>query len=352
MSYDDLLDEANSEELTPIVAALDNVCNTSYVPDNVNWHNLRMLHVKQIMQQPAVLKPSFTAVAQPWWRPLTRKAVVIPVIALLFFAASAFTFAATPLLQNVLLGNNTDPVNPIKYSTLGDLSLSQKIGKVTITLQKGYIDNNQLVFGVVASPADEGTSLTNDALTTQSGTVLSGSGDSIGEKSGQTLAQSFFYDNNGIAGNPSSLNLTLKMNLVENGKTTNTTLGTATFNFTLPYHQGEVVTPNLSATSQGKTLTLAKVSISKVETQIYFTGGPLYTKQDRLKDEASKQSHYPQSDLQVAGSSAHSFNFDSTSGTADGTFIFQYSHDFSQSHGPWTITITQGTYKWVFHFDA
>lgn len=341
MSYDDLLDEATREELTPIVAALDNVCNTSYVPDDVNWHNLRMLHVKQIMQQPAVQKPSFTAVAQPWWRPLTRKAIVIPVIVVFFFAASAFTFAVTPLLQNVLLSNNTDPVNPIKYSTLGDLSLSQKIGNVTITLQKGYTDSNQLVFGVVASPVDSGMMLNNDVLTTQSGTVLSGSGNSIGEKSGQTLAQSFFYANNGITGNPSSLNLTLKMNLVENGKTTNTTLGTATFNFALPYHQGEVVTPNIQETSQGKTLTLKKASISKVETQISFAG-PLYT----------KQSQYPQSNLQIAGST-HSFNFDSTNETgADGTFIFNFNHDFSQNHGPWTITITQGTYKWVFHFDA
>ena len=336
-TYDDLLDTAADQKLMHVVEELDNLGNTPSVPNSVNWQNLRMRYVQHSFRRSKVMP--FREQTQSWWFSLTRKAVLVPLIAALLIVTTTTAFAATPLLQTLLQGGSYNTKDSIQYSTFGDIQLSQKAGNATVRLEKGYAEDHNIVLGVTATPVDDNSMLNNPQLTAADGTDLSSSGQLLGSVENHTLAQSMTFSDANVTGTPASLNLTLKMDLVQNGNAK-----TVVFHFQLPYHQGEIVAPHQQATSQSQVITLEKVTIGKTQTAIEFSG--LDAKS------ASKWPVMPQIDVQTS-STNHVTGFNTAGLDTNGMFVYHLNNDLSHYHGPWTITITKGnTYKWVFHLNV
>ncbi|EFH87724.1 hypothetical protein [Ktedonobacter racemifer] len=339
-TYNDLLETAADQKLMHVVEELDNLGNTPPVPNNVNWQNLRMRYVQHSFQKPTVVP--FREQTRSWWFALTRKAILVPLIAALLIVTTASAFAATPLLQSLLQGGSYNTKDAIQYSTFGDIQLSQKVGNATVRLEKGYAEDHNIVLGVTATPVNDSAMLNNPHLTTANGTDLSSSGQLLGDIENHILAQSMTFSDANVVGTPASLNLTLKMDLVQNGSTQ-----TVTFHFQLPYHQGEVVAPHQQAISQSQTITLEKATIGKTQTTIEFSG----LNEISVKSAAGKPVT-PQIDMQTSNTN-HITTFDYAGNNESGKFVFRFNSDLSHYHGPWTIIVTKGnTYKWIFHLNV
>jgi hypothetical protein len=333
-THTDLLN--NDPSLQQIIADLDHLGNTPTTPPaTVNWQNLRIRYARHKLQQSSTLPSQHL----PWRYSLLRKTVLIPLITVLFLATTAFAFAATPLLQTVFQQGSASTQNPIQYSTLGDVNLSQKIGNTTVTLEKGYAEDQNIVLGITANPVTGDSMIDNPSLTTDTGTNLSSSGVLEGDVQNHILAQSMTFSDAPISGSPASLNLSLKIDLIQNGVTT-----PLTFHFQLPYHRGEIVAPQLQATSHGNSITLQKVTIGKTQTSVEFSS---------LTTAPSTSGHRitPQIDIQTSNTN-HIKTFDYAGSSNDGNFVFRFDNDLSHYHGPWTITVTRGSDTWVFHINV
>ncbi|GHO53383.1 hypothetical protein [Ktedonobacter robiniae] len=339
-TYNDLLETAADQRLMHVVEELDSLSNTSPVPNNVNWQNLRMRYAQHSFQKPTVVP--FREQTQSWWFTLTRKAILVPLIAALLIVTTASAFAATPLLQTLLQGGSYNAKDSIKYSTFGDIQLSQKIGNATVRLEKGYAEDHNIVLGVTVTPVDDNSILNNPRLTTADGTDLSSSGQLLGDVENHILAQSMTFSDANVTGAPASLNLILKMDLVQNGSRQ-----TVVFHFQLPYHQGEIVAPHQQETSQGQVITLEKATIGKTQTTIEFSG-----LNEISVTSAVGKPVTPQIDMQTS-SANHITTFDYAGNNESGKFVFRFNSDLSHYHGPWTIIVTKGnTYKWTFHINV
>jgi hypothetical protein len=84
-------------------------------------------------------------------------------------------------------------------------------------------------------------------------------------------ATSTMYDASSITGAPQRLDLTLEVTLTNGGN--------AAFDFSLPFHPGQILTPQITSTSKGATLTLEKVLLAPSGSLITIKGlddpGPL-----------------------------------------------------------------------------
>ena len=88
--------------------------------------------------------------------------------------------------------------------------------------------------------------------------------------------------------------------------------------------------------SHGKPATLERVSIAQSSTRIAVLG----------PDEKAALS----ATLQTAGKAANSLEDISFATDEPGAWSFIYDGDLTKDAGPWTFTIKQGIYTWVFHF--
>jgi hypothetical protein len=204
-------------------------------------------------------------------------------------------------------------------------------------LQDGYADASQIILGYTVSPANAFDIVGIPDLSTQQGVELIPDNSLTMASSGNTEGASFHFSGSRITGNPSILELRLKISM--SSKTSPghfKKLGIATFDFTLPFHPGKVLTPGQQVTSHGKTATLDHVSIAQSSTRIAVLG---------LDEKAALSAT-----LQPAGKTANSPEDISFATDEPGAWSFIYDGDLSQDPGSWTFTIKQGIYTWVFHF--
>ena len=118
--------------------------------------------------------------------------------------------------------------------------------------------------------------------------------------------------------------------------------GPVTFNFTLEYHGGLVVTPHQTVTVNARSVTLERVRISPSETILEgTTKGPV------------PSASYDTFTLNAAGRSTDSpassgFGF----GGESTPFSIEYDEGLLGQHGTWTFEISGLEGYWMFHFSV
>ena len=339
-TYSDLLCNESDPAFIQLIRELDSICSSPQLPASVNWPAVRAMHVEQTARKRATMLPFYTP-ARPGY-PFFRRAVFVPVLIGLVLVTAAFTFVLTPLmspLMSFVLSLQPSGQSLMANQLFVDINQSQTVGGKTVTLQDGYADASQIILGYTVSPAKAFSILGVPSLSTQQGVELI-------PDNGLTMASrenadgtSVHFSSSKITGNPSTLELRLELLISE--RTTlpgpYKELGTAVFNFTLPFHPGKVLTPGLQVTSHGKTATLDYVSIAQSSTHIAVLG----------LDENTALS----ATLQPAGKAANSLaDISFATDEPDAwSFIYIYGSDLSHDPGTWTFTVNQGIYTWVFH---
>lgn len=339
--YADLLPDEADPRLLQLVQDLESVCSAPPLPARLHWMEVRIMHNEQTFEKRAGILPFRPRAHQRL--PLMRKAVLVPVLAALVLVTAAFTFTLTPLMRN-LLSLEPSGQGLINSNLFVELHQSQTIDGLTFTLEEGYADSDQIILSYTVSPIKKHNNLLTANLSTQDGVqlpVLSGSG----ETDKYALGNAWFFDSSRIAGDPKTLPFQLKIQIgpvpTDTGISSKI-LGTVTFNFTLPFHPGKILTPGLQATSHGKTITLERVVVSRSATRLVVKG----LVQDPSKKDAALLT------LQVPGARNYRGYPDLSQFEANGsgTSWYVYFDDFSHNQGTWTLTIKQGIYTWVFHF--
>jgi hypothetical protein len=333
-AYYDLLHNETDPAFIQLVQELDSICSAPQPPASVNWPAVRAIHTEQTTRKRAIVLP-FRTSARPWYL-FFRKATLVPVFIGLVLVTAAFTFTLTPLM-NFLLSLQPSGQKLISGHLFVDINQSQTIDGKTVTLQDGYADASQIILGYTISPAKAFDIVGIPDLSTQQGVELIPDNTLTMASSENTAGASFHFSSSRIAGNPNILKLRLKISM--SSKTSPghfKKLGIATFDFTLPFHPGKVLTPGQQVTSHGKAATLAYVSIAQSSTRIAVLG-----LDEKLALSAT---------LQPAGKATNSLENISFATDEPGAWSFIYDSDLSQDPGPWVFTVKQGIHTWVFHF--
>ncbi len=333
-TYNDLLHNETDPAFIQLVQELDSIGSAPQPPASVNWPAVRAMHTEQTARKRATVLPFRTSTRL--WHLLFKKTAFVPVLIGLVLVTAAFTFTLTPLM-NFLLSLQPSGQRLVSSHLFVDINQSQTVDGKTVTLQDGYADASQIILGYTFSPAHAFDIVGIPDLSTQQGVELIPDNTLTMASSENTEGASFHFSSSRITGNPSILELRLK--ILINSKTSPghfKKLGIATFDFTLPFHPGKVLTPGQQVTSHGKAATLDYVSIAQSSTRIAVLG---------LDEKAALSAT-----LQPAGKAANSLEDISFATDEPGAWSFIYDSDLSQDPGPWTFTVKQGIYTWVFHF--
>ena len=338
-TYADLLPNETDPKLLQLVQDLEGICSAPQPPARLHWMEVRVMHSEQAFEKRARILPFRIRTHQRL--PLMRKAVLAPVLVALVLVTAAFTFTLTPLMRS-LLSLEPSGQGLLKSNLFVDLHQSQTVDGLTFTLEEGYADSDLIILGYTVSPVKKPNNLLTADLSTPNGIqlpVVEGGG----EADKDALGNAWFFDSSRIAGDPKTLHFQLKIQIgpapTDSGLSSKI-LGTVTFNFTLPFHPGTMLTPGLQAASHGKTVILEGVMVSRSATRFVVKG----LVQDLSKKSAALLT------LQVPGAKGYREYPDLDQFEADESETSWYFDDFSHNQGTWTLTIKQGIYTWVFHF--
>lgn len=333
-TYSDLLCNESDPAFIQLIQELDSICSSPQPPASVNWPAVRAMHTEQTARKRATILPFYTP-ARPGY-PLFGRAVFVPVLIGLVLVTAAFTLTLTPLMS-FLLSLQPSGQRLISNQLFVDINQSQTVDGETVTLQDGYADASQIILGYTISPAKGFSMFGIPDLSTQQGVELIPDNGWTAASRGNADGISVHFSSSKITGNPSTLELRLNLLISETTSPAHVEqLGTAVFNFTLPFHSGKVLTPRQQVTSHGKTATLDYVSIAQSATHIAVLG---------LDENAALSAT-----LQPAGKAANSLEQISFATDEPDAWSFTYDSDLSHDPGAWTFTVKQGIYTWVFHF--
>lgn len=118
--------------------------------------------------------------------------------------------------------------------------------------------------------------------------------------------------------------------------------GSATFDFTLEYHRGLVVTPHQTVTMKALSVTLERVRISPSETILEGTTKGTLPNSPQNTFTLNAAGRSPDS----LASSSFGFGGDST------PFSLEYDDGLLGQHGTWTLEIAGPEGSWEFHFSV
>jgi hypothetical protein len=231
---------------------------------------------------------------------------------------------------------------------LTDLLQSRKIDTYVLVLERAYLDMNQLVitYRVFSQSTGQQTLADLDTvITTSQGQSFGQSGGAY-EQGGPQVVQ---FSTPPVPAQTRALQLQVEVNgfrledLARAGTPPAPQLtavhGSATFDFTLEYHGGLVVTPHQTVTVNARSVTLERVKISPSETIIEGT----------TKGTLPPVQYYTFS-LNAAGRSPDptfsGFGF----GGDSNPFSIGYYDGLLGQHGTWTFEISGLDGFWVFHF--
>lgn len=229
-----------------------------------------------------------------------------------------------------------------------DLLQSRKMGTYIIELERAYLDMNQLLITYRVFSQSTGRQTPADLMDIRVSTsqglsfqYTSGMNSEVAQFSSPTVpagtrtlqfqvevkALSFSLLQLPPAGTPQP-----QPSVVQ---------GSATFDFTLSYHNGVVVTPHQTVTVNGSSVNLERVSISPSETIIEGTTKGTFP---NLPDDYTFL-------LDAAGHSS-SPTFSGFGGDSN-PFSIGYDDGLLGQHGTWTFKISSASVQegsWVFHF--
>ena len=281
---DDVLDPT----LAPYAQRLEKIYNDREIPATLNWQDIRVRHTEATLSGRRV-----TALRRVRVRSMSRVsprvALIMAALAIVLMAGGVAATLFSPLLTHDLQsfgGTNSVLMN----REFVKLNQSKIIDGFTMKLETGYIDANRAVLGYsITMPTQfqhdgHWWAFGLDSLQTASGLALPDTS-SAGTRAGTNVIS---YDAGVIQGNPATLKLHAE---VAFGCDTNTDAqghedycsqeGTRisndlhwTFDFTLPFHHGQVINVHQSATDHGLTATLDRVVLTDSETRVYLSGLP------------------------------------------------------------------------------
>jgi hypothetical protein len=295
----------------------------------------------------------------PRWVAAHRVASIVLAAFLAIGLMAGSVYAVRTLLDQVI---NSDPGT--KQADLEQqfvpVKQSQTIGGFTVTVEKAYADANRVVIAVtVKKPAGHiyNSAFPDFTLTINQGVKLpQNSGSGYGNRNGDD-AYVDSYDGAAITGNPKTLSLHLELNAIyvaqQDGDNSTfrsyTVAGSASFDFSVPFHAGRVASLHQSSTVGGSTLTLERVVVSLSETRVYLQVGM----PDQQQSQDGKGSMPLITHLSVGGwDSDHSQGAISEWRTPDGLTEISYGVSLFDQHGPWTLTVQASSDgpSWTFHF--
>lgn len=314
-------------------------------------------------------KPARRRFQPPRWVAAHRVASIALAAFLAVGLMAGSVYAVTSLLDQVI-GYDPGAKQVNLDNQFVAVNQSQTIGGFTITLNKAYADANRVIIaGTVKKPSDHTYNNASPiaALTTNQGAPLPGlNGVGYGNRSGgDAFVDS--YDGAAITGNPKTLRLHLEISGLDVAQQdgddstiqTYTVSGSASFDFSVPFHAGRVANLHQSLTVGGGTVTLERVVVTLSETRVYLLGTP--------PDPAElKNSIAPAPDL-IAHLSVGGWDSDHSDGAIiqweapNGLIVFSYQDSLFDQHGTWTLTVqTSGSAQpsetpftggpWTFHF--
>jgi hypothetical protein len=238
------------------------------------------------------------------------------------------------------------------HRQLTDLRQSRTIGTYVIELERAYLDMNQLLIIYRVFPQSPGrqipASLTDALATTSQGLAFQFSG-GAGSANGLNVVQ---FSTPALPASTRILHFQVEVKALrtilqhpplEGIPPSQPTVvrGSATFDFSLSYHAGLVVTPHQTVTVNGGSVTLEHVLISPSQTIVEgTTHGKVPTSMDYTFL------------LQAAGRNASPA---SSGFGSNGPFLIVYNDGLLGQHGTWTFKITAISGQagpWTFHFNV
>jgi hypothetical protein len=237
------------------------------------------------------------------------------------------------------------------HHQLTELLQSRKIGTYVLVLERAYLDINQLLMTYRVFSASTGRPTPADLADTHVTTSEGQSFRQSAEMSSATGPQVVQFSPPAGPADTRPLQFQVAVNSLDFPILKLPPAGTpipqpsvihglATFDFTLPYHGGLVVTPHQTVTVNARSVTLERVLISPSKTILEGTT------QGRL---ASSPDYTFL--LNAAGRNA-SPSYSGFGGNSN-PFSIGYDDGLLGQHGTWTfeISLTPGTQgPWVFHF--
>ncbi|MBA2288411.1 MAG: hypothetical protein H0W02_23290 [Ktedonobacteraceae bacterium] len=296
-------------------------------------------------------------------RPHARLLRTVSLVAVLLIILSFLIGTSALLLNRSHIGGAPQPTLPVPTMTLSrcasqpmpvlvDLCIHHqlkdilqwgRIGKYIFTLERTYLDMNQLVVEYRVLSQSSGQQILADAIisVTSQGQTF----EQIGENGGETGPQASLFNPPPVPKDTQPLQIHAIVSAIRplpgrpGSSPPPIEHGLITFDFTLAYHGGLVVTPHQTVTANGASITLERVAISPSETII---------------DGTTKGS--------LSGGSDTTFSLDAAgrnSGPAASTFggdgqpfSLVFYDALSGQHGTWTLQISEPntSESWVFHF--
>lgn len=349
-TYSDLLNTLEDFELVRLVEELDTICTAPQPPVSLHWTAIKSQSVKWNPVPHRHVPVLSWAISSLRQQPVWRKAILVPSVLFLILATSAFAIFF-PFLSNLL------NFEPSTHGHLNDFTLinqSETIAGTTITLKaEAYADANQIVVGYTISSTKTDVWFGHILLTTQQGIALN-QGVGVGTITPNVGAFTFasFLDASSITGSPRTIALQLSAVTMQGGGeltitprkgTSPKTLGTVVFNFSVPFHPGKVLTPNLHVMSSGKTATVEKVIVSPSATRMTIQGLGI--------SQSSSLDGGLIAQVQVPGGTGK-YDYMMANFLPDGSVSFLYPYDWSKNPGIWTLTVQTKGHTWVFQFTV
>ncbi|QBD75351.1 DUF4179 domain-containing protein [Ktedonosporobacter rubrisoli] len=367
--YSDLFENQNDSRLNRLVEDLEATYHAPMPPQLPTWQLIQARY-RHLNSLKAVSTSHFSSRFKlvQWLSLSTRSlAIIAALLAALVVTGTVYAVIA-PFLGSVLSSRPATSYM-VQHKLFSPIQQSRTVAGVTINIDSAYADANELIIASTLVSNDKHTILANEnsapdrkqisllhiVVSTKDGTVL---GDShsgkliVGGSASQNTdkyreAEAFYVDTDRITGNPQQLDIHLKMEIGTGAAfRTPHVLGSATFDFSVPFHSGGLIKLGQQQTTEGETITLQKAIITPSDVRIFVSGLQPWGKANLFATVSVSQD--PKS-------------YDALSGSpqGDGSFLFTFPHRLYGKHGAWTITITErenhlfGKIRtWTFHFNV
>jgi len=295
-------------------------------------------------------------------RPHARLLRAVSLVAVLLIILSFLIGTSALLLNRSHIGGAPQPTLPVPTMTLSrcadqpmpvlvdlcvrhqfkDILQWGRIGKYIFVLERAYLDMNQLVIEYRVLSQSSGQQILTEAIisVTSQGQTF----EEVAGNGGETGPRASLFSLPLVPKNTQPLQIHAIVSAIHPlpgapGSPPPIEHGLITFDFTLAYHGGLVVTPHQTITANGFSITLERVAISPSETIIDGTTKGSFSGSSDIDFSLDAAGRRSSPAFLAFGGDSQPFNvifYDALSG----------------QHGTWTLQISEPntSESWVFHF--
>lgn len=290
-----------------------------------------------------------------------RGALIVALVVILLVLVGSVYASEIPIL-NSLFHMEQGTQHILQTNQYTDFHQSKTVNGFTVTIEKVYADANRVIVGYTVN-GNAGQNLNNtfafglSTLTTQQGVslrLMQGVGTSaIGSITGNV----FSFDASSIQNDPKNLQLRLAIPYGRQPVASAFKInGALTFNFSVPFHPGKVISVHQSVVADGKTIMLERVVITPSETRLYVRG---FSSQDEMNNYSIAASLSVDGKIYTGGGGYR----------ASDIWTMDFDVPLFDKHGEWAVEIRKeinlkdphtGIYGpvpvngavWTFHFNV